>query len=269
MIRFTCPACRSVLAAPDGSAGGNVVCTRCGQLSRLKLPPPVANPITPTAAAPRPRQWPYAAGASAIALVAFPLTVCLVAFHGGRGEGRPDAGTPQADGPKGAAAADMNTQHDPAKPRGPVITVCGLVKVVSQDMDSFLEGLSGHTHPRLPVVILDLKHARRRSAWLDDDDDRFYSPLRTGRRVCFRGQVRMDVPGLLMFAALRPLARGRRRSRPPLRDKDAAAASDAEWGGGGNSSGRRSRRSRREEHDPFRKAGPQSVEFPLIRDGQE
>src|SRR5712664_2058591 len=46
MIRFSCPRCKTVLQAPDGSAGKKCKCS-CGQ--RLQIPAPPSQPLNKTA----------------------------------------------------------------------------------------------------------------------------------------------------------------------------------------------------------------------------
>ncbi len=109
MSSFTCPHCGQKLLAPEGRAGGNVICRRCCQV--LTVPPPAPTPQRPSdhseAATVAPR-WssggPGADDAAGHEQATVPPSGARSDTHGGagpKGGGRPDALTDFLAPPQG------------------------------------------------------------------------------------------------------------------------------------------------------------------------
>ena len=162
---------------------------------------------------------------------------------GGRSEeSRANAGTArpddrQDDGRAGdqhqvktPASADPAGHSQPADEqadlRGKATVISGRVRLVSQDMHSFLEGMGGHSVPMHPVVVLNWKQGAEVQCWFDAVDDRLAS-FRSGEEVSVKGEFDFAVPGvvILQHCVLLPEEGGVHVH--PF-DKEKAAAADAE-----------------------------------------
>jgi hypothetical protein len=99
--------------------------------------------------------------------------------------------------------------------------------LVTQDMESFLEGLGGHSIPTYPVLVLDWKRGAEAWCYLTAPDDRLYS-FNGGERVWLKGRFESAVPGMVFLKGCVLLPEDGGRHVHPFDPKE-AAASDAQY----------------------------------------
>ena len=139
--------------------------------------------------------------------------------------------------------------------------ISGRVRLVSQDMHSFLEGMGGHSVPMHPVVVLNWKQGAEVQCWFDAVDDRLAS-FRSGEEVSVKGAFDFAVPGvvILQHCVLLPEEGGVHVH--PF-DKEKAAAADAEaarlW------QEREKEWGKLREEDPARQASQEGLGIPFFQ----